>query len=149
MNTGINALRLLLPLYSVLAKAKAAYSRLKSVINVQARLDPFSKEGTPLDALYSRIEFHDVDFVYPSRPTVKVLNKLSLTFGAGKVTAIVGPSGCGKTSIIALLERFYNVSSGSIKINGLDIEKYNVKSLRSNVRVVQQVSSCMSTFLSY
>lgn len=139
LNTGMNALRLLLPLYGVVSKARAAHSSLKSVMNTQARLDPFSKEGTPLNALYSRIEFHDVDFAYPSRPTVKVLNKLNLTFGAGKITAVIGPSGCGKSSIVALLERFYNASSGHIRINGAGIESYNVKSLRSNVRVVQQV----------
>jgi ATP-binding cassette subfamily B (MDR/TAP) protein 1 len=135
----MNALRLLLPLYGVVAKARAAHSSLKSVMNMQSRLDPFSKSGRPLLALYSRIEFHDVDFAYPSRPTVKVLNKLNLAFGAGKITAVIGPSGCGKSSIVALLERFYDPHSGSIKINGSDIENYNLKSLRSNVRVVQQV----------
>ncbi|KAF2684992.1 ABC transporter-like protein [Lentithecium fluviatile CBS 122367] len=138
LNTGMNALRLLLPLYSVVSKARAAHSALTSVIHTEARLDPFSREGEPLDALYSRIEFHGVDFAYPSRPMVKVLKKLNVTFGAGKVTAIIGPSGCGKSSIVALLERFYDTSSGSIKINGTDIEYYNVKSLRSNIRVVQQ-----------
>ncbi|KAF2715325.1 hypothetical protein K504DRAFT_497197 [Pleomassaria siparia CBS 279.74] len=138
LNTGMNALRLLLPLYGVVAKARAAHSSLKSVMDTQARLDPFSKAGIPLDALYSRIGFHNVDFVYPSRPSVKVLKNLSLEFGAGKTTAVIGPSGCGKSSLVALLERFYSPLSGSIQINGTDIGNYNLKSLRSNVRVVQQ-----------
>jgi ATP-binding cassette subfamily B (MDR/TAP) protein 1 len=134
----MNALRLLLPLYNVIAKARAAHSTLTSVIHTQPRLDPFSKAGIPLDALYSRVEFFGVDFAYPSRPGQPVLSKLDLTLGAGKTTAIIGPSGCGKSSIIALLERFYDISSGSIQINGTDIQEYNVKSLRSNIRVVQQ-----------
>jgi ATP-binding cassette subfamily B (MDR/TAP) protein 1 len=138
LNTGMNALRLILPLYSVVAKARAAHSTLSSVIQTQARLDPFSRSGKTLDALYSRIEFHSVDFVYPSRPGQKIFNDLHLSFGAGKTTAIIGPSGCGKSSIVALLQRFYDVSSGSIQINGTDIQEYNVKSLRCNIRIVQQ-----------
>ncbi len=102
-------------------------------------MDPFSKTGIPLNTSYSCIQFRDVELAYPRRPNVKVLNKLNVTFEAGKITAIIGPSGCGKSSIVALLERFYNVSAGQIQINGSNLEEYNVKSLRVNVRVVQQV----------
>ena len=56
------------------------------------------------------IRFEDVVFAYPSRPKVSVLQKLSLEFEAGKTTAIVGPSGCGKSTIVALLERWYQLS---------------------------------------
>ncbi|KAF2111191.1 ABC transporter-like protein [Lophiotrema nucula] len=141
INTGANALRMLLPLYGLVAKAKTAQSSLKKVINLRPTLDPFSEAGLPLSALYSRIEFRHVDFEYPGRPGVRVLEDFNLTFGAGKITAVIGPSGCGKSSIVALMERFYNISSGSIQINGIDIESYNLKSLRSNVRVVQQESA--------
>ena len=57
------------------------------------------------------IKFTDVNFSYPSRPGVKVLNNLNLCFPAGKVTALVGPSGCGKSTIVALLERWYQISN--------------------------------------
>ncbi|KAL8377843.1 hypothetical protein RB595_008498 [Gaeumannomyces hyphopodioides] len=58
------------------------------------------------------ISFSDVDFAYPSRPNVKVLDNLSMTFPAGKVTAIVGPSGSGKSTIVGLIERWYDLKNG-------------------------------------
>jgi ABC-type multidrug transport system fused ATPase/permease subunit len=57
------------------------------------------------------IEFSSVNFSYPKRPDVKILNNLSLRFPVGKVTALVGPSGCGKSTIVALLERWYQITS--------------------------------------
>ncbi|KAF2647953.1 ABC transporter-like protein [Lophiostoma macrostomum CBS 122681] len=138
LNTGINALIQLLPLYSLVSKARAAHSTLKSVINRPPRLDPFSQSGNKFIPMYSRIEFRNVNLAYPSRPTIKALNKLNISFGAGKVTAIIGPSGCGKSSIVALLQRFYDPSAGSIRVHGESISQYNVKALRSSIRVVQQ-----------
>jgi ATP-binding cassette subfamily B (MDR/TAP) protein 1 len=94
LNTGINALVLLLPLYGLIAKAFAAHYTLKSVIKKPPRVDPFSQHGNRFIPLYSRIEFRDVNLEYPSRLSVKVLRDLNVTFGAGKVTAIIGPSEC-------------------------------------------------------
>ena len=54
--------------------------------------------------------FQDVDFAYPSRPQVKILKGLNLTLRVGKVTALVGPSGCGKSTMVALLEKWYQLS---------------------------------------
>ncbi|KAF2471230.1 ABC transporter-like protein [Lindgomyces ingoldianus] len=140
MNSATNALRSLIPTYSILAKGKAAHASLMRVINAVPRLNPFSTEGLVLDALYSRIKFQDVEFSYPSRPSVKILNRLNLTLGAGKTTAIIGASGSGKSTLVSLLERWYDAQSGCIQINGVDIRSYNLKSLRSNIRVVQQDS---------
>ncbi|KAF2262556.1 ABC transporter-like protein [Lojkania enalia] len=138
MNQATNALRLLVPIYGILARATAARESLSSILKSRSRLDPFSDFGEPLDAMYSRVEFQDVHFSYPSRRSVKVFNGLNLTFGAGKTTAIVGPSGSGKSTIVGLLERWYDCNSGHIKINGSNIDSYNLRSLRSNIRVVQQ-----------
>ncbi len=55
-----------------------------------------------------------VNFTYPSRPTVKVIQGLSLEVKPGKTLALVGPSGCGKSTVVALLERFYDVTSGHV-----------------------------------
>ncbi|KAI6352623.1 hypothetical protein MCOR25_009356 [Pyricularia grisea] len=60
------------------------------------------------------ISFSGVTFAYPSRPHVKVLDDLSLTFPAGKVTAIVGPSGSGKSTVVGLIERWYNLKQGYV-----------------------------------
>ncbi|XP_037481644.1 ABC transporter B family member 15-like [Triticum urartu] len=79
------------------------------------------------------IEFRDVHFSYPTRPEVTVLAGLSLEIGAGKTVALVGPSGSGKSTVIGLIERFYDVRSGAILIDGKDIRGYGLTHLRSHV----------------
>ena len=123
-------------------------------------LEPMVKESAKPITLTSRtpvISFEDVRFTYPSAqqislaslesaslPEVKeseeILKGLSFTAAAGTVTALVGPSGAGKTTISALLPRLYDVSSGAIKIDGIDIRELSVDSLRSSIGVVMQDS---------
>ncbi len=123
-------------------------------------LEPMVKESAKPITLASRtpvISFEDVRFTYPSAqqislaslesaslPEVKeseeILKGLSFTAAAGTVTALVGPSGAGKTTISALLPRLYDVSSGAIKIDGIDIRELSVDSLRSSIGVVMQDS---------
>ena len=123
-------------------------------------LEPMVKESAKPITLASRtpvISFEDVRFTYPSAqqislaslesaslPEVKeseeILKGLSFTAAAGTVTALVGPSGAGKTTISALLPRLYDVSSGAIKIDGIDIRELSVDSLRSRIGVVMQDS---------
>jgi ATP-binding cassette subfamily B protein len=123
-------------------------------------LEPMVKEAANPVVLKSRtpqISFDDVRFTYPSAqqislaslesaslPEVKeseeILKGISFTAAAGTVTALVGPSGAGKTTISALLPRLYDVSSGAIKIDGIDIRQLSVDSLRSSIGVVMQDS---------
>jgi ATP-binding cassette subfamily B (MDR/TAP) protein 1 len=74
--------------------------------------------GVDGGAIQGQINFEDVEFLYPTRPDLKVLKKLTCSFDAGKTTAIVGPSGSGKSTIIQLIERFYNANAGRITIDG-------------------------------
>ena len=83
----------------------------------------------------------DVSFAYPARPSIQILNSISLNFPANKVTALVGASGCGKSTIISLLERFYDPAEGQICLDGHDIKDLNLQWLRSQMRLVQQVCS--------
>ena len=83
-----------------------------------------------------RVELHNVDFSYT--PEKKLIEQFNLQVEQGKRVAIVGPTGCGKTTIINLLMRFYDVNSGSIKVDGRDIRDITRKSLRSNYGMVLQ-----------
>mmetsp|Transcript_29852 Transcript_29852/g.69546 ORF Transcript_29852/g.69546 Transcript_29852/m.69546 type:complete len:641 (+) Transcript_29852:87-2009(+) len=86
----------------------------------------------------STIEFDNVSFSYPSRPDVPVIKNLTLTLPMNTTTAIVGTSGAGKSTIVSLLERFYDVTGGSIKIDGVDIRSMNMTDLRQKMGLVQQ-----------
>ena len=72
------------------------------------------------------------------------MHSLNLSIPAGKRTALVGASGCGKSTLVGLLERWYQPESGEILLDGMDISEYNIKWLRSNIRLVQQEATLFS-----
>ena len=96
-----------------------------------------AKNATELKDVSGEVEFCDVSFHYESENR-NVLTNLSLKVKAGESIALVGPSGGGKTTLCSLIPRFYEVSSGSILIDGADIKSVTLTSLRDNVGVVQQ-----------
>lgn len=89
----------------------------------------------PLPAFSRAIEFHGVSFSYESAP---VLRDISLLARKGEVIAFVGSSGAGKTTLVNLLPRFYELTAGSIQIDGLDIREVTIRSLREQIAVVTQ-----------
>lgn len=89
-----------------------------------------------VDHLHGDISFNDVDFGYDQHK--KVLSGINLEVKAGETVAFVGPSGAGKTTICSLIPRFYDVTNGSISIDGLDIRDMTKHSLRSQIGIVQQ-----------
>ena len=85
-----------------------------------------------------RFQFSDLNFNYPSRPDVLVLQGLELAVKPGETLALVGPSGCGKSTVVSLLERFYNPISGSLSLDSTNIADLNISWLRSQIGIVSQ-----------
>lgn len=94
---------------------------------------PDAKE---MGVLRGNIRFEQVSFGY--EPDRKILHHIDLTIREGETVAFVGPSGAGKTTICSLLPRFYDVDEGRITIDGIDIRKIKLDSLRKNIGIVQQ-----------
>ncbi|XP_060181634.1 putative ABC transporter B family member 8 [Lycium barbarum] len=94
--------------------------------------------GTNLEKMTGRIEMKKVDFAYPSRPNRLVLREFSLEVKAGTSTGLVGKSGCGKSTVIALIQRFYDVDKGSLKIDGVDIRLLDIEWYRRHMALVSQ-----------
>ncbi|CAA2995558.1 ABC transporter B family member 1 [Olea europaea subsp. europaea] len=116
------------------------------LLDRKTEIDPDDPDATPVpDRLRGEVELKHVDFSYPTRTDVSVFRDLNLRARAGKTLALVGPSGCGKSSIIALIQRFYEPSSGRVMIDGKDIRKYNLKSLRRHIAVVPQEPCLFAT----
>jgi len=117
------------------SKAMVGYERLQEVLDIesQVRNAPGARRAP---AFRGRIEFDKVSFGYgPDRP---ILSDVSFTVEAGQVAAIVGPSGAGKTTVVSLIPRFYDPTSGRVVIEGSDIRRYKLKSLRDQMSFVLQ-----------
>jgi len=117
------------------SKAMVGYERIQEVLEIesQVRDAPGARRAR---AFSGRIEFDTVSFSYGAdRPIVK---DVSFTIEAGQVAAIVGPSGTGKTTIVSLIPRFYDPVSGRVVIEGTDIRRYQLASLRSQMSFVLQ-----------
>lgn len=129
---------MLAPQLQSFSTAASAAAELFSVIDRDSELDPLDEAGIVPSSCEGSIEAWNLDFAYPSRPSSQVLNNLSISVPAGKTTALVGPSGCGKSTLVGLLERWYNPGSGQLLLDGIDVAKYNIRWLRSVIRLVQQ-----------
>ena len=85
-----------------------------------------------------KVTLKDVSFAYPSRSNVPVLKNFNLTVPPNTTAALVGSSGAGKSTVVALLQRFYDVDNGSIEIDGRDIRSLDLNWLRQHIGYVQQ-----------
>lgn len=99
-------------------------------------------DAVPMPQVKGEVEFRHVTFGY--EPGQKILDDISFTAGEGESYAIVGPTGAGKTTIVNLISRFYNVDSGEILIDGTDISKVTLHSLRSQMGIMMQDSFIFS-----
>ena len=118
-----------------LQNALASAARVFELIDEKTILED-KKDATVLENVKGQVEIEHVNFSYtPDRPLIEDLN---LSVRPGERVAIVGPTGCGKTTVINLLMRFYDVNSGSIKVEGKDIRDVTRKSLRTSYGMVLQ-----------
>jgi subfamily B ATP-binding cassette protein MsbA len=117
------------------SKAVVGHQRVREVLDIESQVrDERGARRAPKFA--GRIEFDKVSFGYgPDKP---IITDVSLTIAAGQVAAIVGPSGTGKTTIASLIPRFYDPVSGRVVIQGSDIRRYQLKSLRDQMSFVLQ-----------
>lgn len=86
----------------------------------------------------TRVDCEDIRFAYPMRPNLEVLHGINVEIPSGKMVAFVGASGCGKSTMIGLLERFYDPTTGEIRADGRDIKKHNRRDHREGISLVQQ-----------
>ncbi|WP_022764152.1 ABC transporter ATP-binding protein [Butyrivibrio sp. XPD2006] len=135
INIFINPVNVLVEFTEQLQKGMAGFERFCEVMDTMPTIvdRPDAKELSDVKGV---IDYKDVSFSYEKEETV--LNHVDLHVDAGKNVAIVGPSGGGKTTLCSLLPRFYEVTGGSVMIDGTDVRDVTQKSLRSYIGIVQQ-----------
>jgi len=131
----LNSILGLVMLFQNISRGNASWKRVRQIL----RTDPDLKDGGfEGDAeLRGQVEFRNVAFTYPGAAH-PVLNNINLTVYPGETLAIMGATGCGKTTLVNLIPRFYDVSAGSVLVDGVDVRDYNQKSLRARVAVALQ-----------
>lgn len=120
------------------SKAKGAAASIFAILDRESKIDPSDESGMTLESVKGEIELQHVSFRYPSRPDVQIFRDLSLMIRSGKTVALVGESGSGKSTVISLLQRFYDPDSGHITLDGIEIQKFQVKWLRRQMGLVSQ-----------
>ncbi|MBP2634381.1 MAG: Xenobiotic-transporting ATPase [Firmicutes bacterium] len=131
----INPLDVLINFTEQFQKGYAGFKRFAEVLATKPEI--VDREGArTLAKVQGHIEYQDVSFAYDGSNAV--LNQVSFSVDAGKTIALVGPSGGGKTTICSLLPRFYDVTAGSILLDGQDIRDVTLASLRNAIGIVQQ-----------
>ena len=117
------------------SKAMVGYERIIDVLETKRDVKDMPR-AIPAPRFQGRIEFDKVTFGY--EPKQPVLRDMSFCIERGRVAALVGPTGAGKTSIISLIPRFYDPSSGVVKIDGQDVRRFTQQSLRRQISLVLQ-----------
>lgn len=132
----ISPIQILVELIEMMQKGLAGFRRFLDVMETEPDIED-APDAKPLTDVKGHVRYEDVSFHYSDDDT-PVLSHVSFDIPAGKSIALVGPSGSGKTTICSLLPRFYDVTGGRITIDGKDVRTLTLKSLRSQIGMVQQ-----------
>src|SRR5690606_28114387 len=134
-NIFVKPFEKILALLEIYPKGMAGFKRFQELLAVEPDVAD-APDAVPAGPFRGDIEFRGVTFGYDGHQ--KVLEGIDLSIRAGETVAFVGPSGAGKTTLVSLIPRYYEIDGGEIRIDGTDIRKYTLRSLRSQIGVVQQ-----------
>jgi len=133
-------------LVNLAGEAAAGVQRTYEVLDTQPDIQS-PMDATVLPPLSGRVEFRDISFQYYQQ-VVPTLEDIRLTVEPNQLIALIGPTGSGKTSLVNLIPRFYDVTSGSVLVDGVDVRQAELVSLRRQIGIVLQTSLLFSTTIS-
>ncbi|MDX1408018.1 MAG: ABC transporter ATP-binding protein, partial [Saprospiraceae bacterium] len=123
--------------YTQILTAIGGTERIREILEEPPEVDMEAGTGTVED-LQGSIAFDDVSFTYPARPDIAVLRGISMQIDPGSKVALVGQSGAGKSTVAALLLRYYDLTGGTIRIDGRDISDMDILAYRRHLGIVPQ-----------
>lgn len=137
----LNGILSLVMLFQTISKGIASWKRVREILNSQPELLDGDFEGGA--AAHGSIEFQDVSFGFPESGRL-VLRHIDLSIQPGETVAIMGSTGCGKSALVNLIPRFYDVTEGSVKVDGVDVRSWRQRALRDRIAVAAQKSELFS-----
>lgn len=135
VNMFMQPIRRLVNFNEQLQRGMSGFSRFTNILAIKPQIEDKS-DAVEMDDVKGKIKYQNVSFSYDNKS--HVLKNINIEVEPGRTVAFVGPSGAGKTTICNLLPRFYEIDSGKIFIDGVDIKDIKLNSLRNNIGIVQQ-----------
>lgn len=124
-------------LFTMYPRTAVSSERLKEIMDMPISIDP-NEDGIQETETHGFLEFDNVTFAYPGETESPVLHNISFTAKPGETIAFIGSTGSGKSTLVQLNPRFYDVTLGKIKVDGVDVRDYRLKSLRQKIGFIPQ-----------
>lgn len=132
-------------IWGELKKAAGALERITELMNTTPAIANAEHAAAISDNISGAVEFKNISFAYPSRPSLKIIDDVSIVIKPGETIALVGPSGAGKSTLFQLMMRFYDIQQGEIILDGVNIKDIDLADLRSQYALVAQNVTIFST----
>ena len=124
-------------LFTMYPRTAVSSERLKEIMDMPISIDP-NEDGIQETETHGYLEFDNVTFAYPGETESPVLHNISFTAKPGETIAFIGSTGSGKSTLVQLIPRFYDVTLGKIKVDGVDVRDYRLKSLHQKIGFIPQ-----------
>ena len=124
-------------LFTMYPRTAVSSERLKEIMDMPISIDP-NEDGVQETETHGYLEFDNVTFAYPGETESPVLHNISFSAKPGDTIAFIGSTGSGKSTLVQLIPRFYDVTLGKIKVDGVDVRDYRLKSLRQKIGFIPQ-----------
>ena len=124
-------------LFTMYPRTAVSSERLKEIMDMPISIDP-NEDGIQETETHGYLEFDNVTFAYPGETESPVLHNISFTAKPGETIAFIGSTGSGKSTLVQLIPRFYDVTLGKIKVDGVDVRDYRLESLRQKIGFIPQ-----------
>ena len=124
-------------LFTMYPRTAVSSERLKEIMEMPISIDP-NEDGIQETETHGYLEFDNVTFAYPGETESPVLHNISFTAKPGETIAFIGSTGSGKSTLVQLIPRFYDVTLGKIKVDGVDVRDYRLKPLRQKIGFIPQ-----------
>ena len=124
-------------LFTMYPRTAVSSERLKEIMDMPISID-LNEDGVQETETHGYLEFDNVTFAYPGETESPVLHNISFTAKPGETIAFIGSTGSGKSTLVQLIPRFYDVTLGKIKVDGVDVRDYRLKSLRQKIGFIPQ-----------
>ena len=137
----LNGMMMMAMIFQTVTRGMTSSHRLKEVLAADT---PIADGSGASESAEGTVVFRNVSFAYPDQP-VPVLHDISLTVRKGETLAVIGATGSGKSSLVNLIPRFYDVTEGSVEVDGVNVKDYALTQLRDKISIVLQKSELFST----